>query len=98
MEEAIGQCLEHISAVPRKDPCEAALVFLLFLVGCETDSADEFDVAFSRLECMEKTLHIGSIRRARMVLELVWDANNKPGPRRSWQGILRDTSWDLILS
>lgn len=97
-EQAISSCLASMLGIPNGQPCEAALVFLMFLVGCETDSSTECNIVFDRMKALEENLHIGNVRRVRQFLEHVRDSKGSPGGEQDWQVLLEGKCWDLILS
>lgn len=97
-ESAVTSCLEDLTAVPRGHPCEAALTFLLFLTGCETEKSDEFDIIYDRLQSLDKNLHIGNVQQALIFLDKVYANKNRPGGVQHWQSLWKEMGWDLILS
>lgn len=95
---SITACLTEISRVPCNSPEEAGLLPLLFIVACETDSAEESAVALERVGVLDAHVGFGNIQSTAALLGEVWTQRKQFNRALDWRTLLASSNWDLIIT
>lgn len=93
IEDCVRQILRHVSHVPSNLFCEIGLLFPLFMLGIGSSDPSTTQYIQNRLTCIESWTKFKHIRRARELLQLLWDEG-----RTDWEIMTRELGWNLSLA
>ncbi|KAK6344070.1 hypothetical protein TWF696_007716 [Orbilia brochopaga] len=81
VQEAVQCIIEAVQKIPERSNVENALLFPLFIAGCESTTANDRDYILWRLLGIEKS-GLNQFQRARVLMQRVWDTGS------SWQTLI----------
>ncbi|KAK2761683.1 hypothetical protein FQN54_001511 [Arachnomyces sp. PD_36] len=94
MAECVQHIFTHVSLVPMNLYCEIGLLFPLFMAGLGAgNDANTVQYIQTRLDYIETWTKFKHVRRARELLQLLWDQG-----RTDWEVMLRELDWHISLA
>lgn len=94
MAECVQRIFNHVSLVPLNLYCEIGLLFPLFMAGVGGgNDANTVHYIQTRLNYIETWTKFKHVRRARELLQLLWDQE-----RTDWEVKLRELDWHISLA
>jgi hypothetical protein len=96
--------VQHVKNIPLNEIVESALLFPLFMAGCETKESVQMDFFAMRLDSMLRKRHFHNIQQAWDVLREIWERRRGQNLSMSdyddldWEDVVKSQEKELLLT